>query len=71
MIRGGNAWELAIKEGFKKEQIDKLREKRDELYQYFLQTKDITIKNVVTTLEQLSKNIKWELLQLLEELTLN
>lgn len=58
MIRGGTAWELAIKKGLKKEDIDKLREKRDELYQYFLQTKDITIKNVVSTLEQLSKKYK-------------
>ncbi|WP_404320273.1 HAD family hydrolase [Malaciobacter canalis] len=58
MIRGGTAWELAIKKGLKKEEIDKLREKRDELYQYFLQTKNITIKNVVTTLEQLSKKYK-------------
>lgn len=58
MIRGGTAWELAIKKGLKKEDIDKLREKRDELYQYFLQTKDITIKNVVGTLEQLSKKYK-------------
>lgn len=58
MIRGGTAWELAFEKGYKKEQVDNFRAKRDELYQEFLQTKDITIPGVKETLEKLSKNYK-------------
>ncbi|AXH09465.1 HAD family hydrolase [Malaciobacter halophilus] len=58
MIRGGTAWELALHKGIKKSQVDKLREKRDKLYQHFIQTKDITINGVIQTLEELSKRYK-------------
>ncbi|RXK00322.1 HAD family hydrolase [Arcobacter sp. CECT 8986] len=58
MIRGGTAWELALNKGYSIEEVDKLREKRDELYQHFLQTKDIEINGVKNTLKELSKKYK-------------
>ncbi len=58
MARGGTAWELAFEHGFKKEQIDKLRQKRDTLYQHYLQTKNIEIPGVHKILKELQKTHK-------------
>ncbi|RXJ88183.1 HAD family phosphatase [Arcobacter sp. CECT 8985] len=58
MVRGGTAWELAQDRGYSATKIDKLREKRDELYQHFIQTKNIEIEGVKDTLEQLKKRYK-------------
>jgi len=58
MARGGTAWEVAFKEGFTKEIIDKKRFQRDIYYQEFLQTKDIEIPNVKKVLNSLSKKYK-------------
>ena len=58
MARGGTAWEIAQKQNIPKEVIDLCRFKRDELYQYYIRTYDITIPNVKKTLENLSKKYK-------------
>lgn len=58
MARGGTAWEIAQEKGISKEIIDNSREKRDELYQHYLQTKDITIPNVKKVLKELHKKYK-------------
>ena len=58
MAKGGTAWEVAIKQGVKKEVIDTQRFKRDIYYQEFLQTKDIEIVGVKDILAQLQKDYK-------------
>ncbi|RXI36870.1 HAD family hydrolase [Malaciobacter mytili] len=58
MIRGGTAWELAFNQGYSLKEVENLKEKRDELYQHYLQTKDITIAGINETLEELSKKYK-------------
>ena len=58
MARGGTAWEIAQRENVPKEVIDLCRFKRDELYQYYIRTYDITIPNVKKTLVNLSKKYK-------------
>ena len=58
MARGGTAWEIAQKQNIPKEVIDLCRFKRDELYQYYIRTYDITIPNVKKTLANLSKKYK-------------
>ncbi|WP_072681942.1 HAD family phosphatase [Arcobacter sp. LA11] len=58
MARGGTAWEVAQKQGIKKEIIDAQRFKRDIYYQEFLQTKDIEIDGVKDILSQLSNKYK-------------
>jgi len=58
MARGGTAWELAFENGFKKDIVDKSREKRDTLYQEFLKTKKIEISGVETILKKLSTKYK-------------
>lgn len=58
MAKGGTAWEIAQKQGFSEVVIGKCRVKRDLIYQNFLLTKNIEIKNVSKTLLQLSKKFK-------------
>ncbi|MBP7769949.1 MAG: HAD family phosphatase [Aliarcobacter sp.] len=58
MARGGTAWELAQKENIPKKVIDLCRFKRDELYQHYIKTYDISIPNVKKTLFNLSKKYK-------------
>ena len=58
MARGGTAWEIAQEQGIKKTLIDKARYKRDELYQHYLQTEDITIPQVKEILSQLQHQYK-------------
>ena len=58
MARGGTAWEIAQRKNVPKEVIDLCRFKRDELYQYYIRTYDITIPNVKKTLVNLSKKYK-------------
>lgn len=58
MARGGTVWELAYKNGFSKNIINKSREERDKIYQTFLKTKNIEIKNVEYVLKELSKKFK-------------
>ena len=58
MARGGTAWEIAQEQGIKKTLIDKARFKRDELYQHYLQTEDITIPQVKEILSQLQHQYK-------------
>jgi HAD superfamily hydrolase (TIGR01509 family) len=58
MARGGTAWELAFEAGFSKAHIDQCRHKRDELYQHYLQTKNIEIKGVKEVLQKLSQTHK-------------
>lgn len=58
MIRGGTAWELAFNQGYSLKEVDKFKDQRDELYQHYLKTKDITIAGITETLEELSKKYK-------------
>lgn len=58
MARGGTAWEVAQEHGVSKAIIDASREKRDTLYQHYLQTKNITIPNVKKVLRELQKEYK-------------
>ena len=55
MARGGTAWEVAQEKGISKATINSARFKRDKLYQYYLQTEDIAIKNVKEVLALLSQ----------------
>lgn len=55
MARGGTAWEIAFEAGFSKHAVDMARNKRDTLYQHYLQTKDIEIPGVKKILTQLQK----------------
>ena len=58
MIKGGSAFELAQLHNIKNNIIEKHRRIRDNYYQEFLQTKDITIPNVKKVLKELSKKYK-------------
>ncbi|QSZ41648.1 HAD-IA family hydrolase [Sulfurimonas aquatica] len=58
MARGGNAWEVAIKAGVPKEEINIKRERRDIYYQELIREKNIEIDGVVETLEKLSHSYK-------------
>ena len=58
MARGGNAWEVAVKAGISKEDIDAKREHRDIYYREFISTHDIEIEGVADILEELSKKYK-------------
>lgn len=58
MARGGNAWELASKQGIVKKDIDAKRKRRDIYYQEFIQTKEIEIDGVEDVLKELSKKYK-------------
>ena len=55
MIKGGSAFELAEINNIDKYTIEKHRKIRDDFYQKFLQTKDITIPKVKNILNSLSK----------------
>jgi len=58
MARGGNAWEVATKQGISKSEIDKKRFKRDIYYQELIQTQEIEIAGVIDVLKELSKKYK-------------
>ncbi len=58
MIKGGSAFELAQLHNIKTDIIEKHRKLRDDFYQEFLQTKNITIPNVKKVLKELSKKYK-------------
>lgn len=58
MIKGGSAFELATFNNIEKDIIEKHRKLRDNFYQEFLQTKDITIPKVKDILKELSKRYK-------------
>lgn len=58
MAKGQRAWIIAEEVGISEEEIVVAREKRDEYYQEYIKTKDITIEGVKETLKHLSKNYK-------------
>ena len=58
MARGGTAWEVALKHGFSKKEIDKKRAQRDIYYQDFIQNENIEIDSVVDVLKELSNHYK-------------
>ncbi|MFX4237641.1 HAD family hydrolase [Aliarcobacter butzleri] len=58
MIKGGSAFELAEINQIENDVIEKHRKIRDEYYQEFLQTKDLSIPNVKKVLNNLSKKYK-------------
>ncbi|AXK49029.1 HAD family hydrolase [Aliarcobacter trophiarum LMG 25534] len=58
MIKGGSAFELAELHNIEKNIIEKHRGIRDNFYQEFLRTKDITIPKVKDTLKNLSRRYK-------------
>ena len=55
MARGGNAWEIPIKEGVDEETISEQRVKRDIYYQEFINSQPIEIDGVEEVLKYLSK----------------
>ncbi len=58
MAKGQRAWVIAEEIGINEDEIVIAREKRDEYYQEYIKTKDITIDGVKKTLEKLSKDYK-------------
>lgn len=58
MAKGQRAWVIAEEIGIKEPEIVIAREKRDEYYQEYIKTKDITISGVTDTLRNLSKDYK-------------
>jgi len=58
MAKGQRAWVIAEEIGISEDEIVLAREKRDEYYQEYIKTKDITIDGVKETLERLSQNYK-------------
>lgn len=58
MARGGNAWEIASKQGITQVEIDQKRLKRDIYYREFLQNEDIEIDGVSDVLKELAKSYK-------------
>ncbi|MDF1875905.1 HAD family phosphatase [Sulfurimonas sp. SAG-AH-194-I05] len=58
MARGGNAWEVAIKQGISKKDIDEKRTLRDMYYREFIQNENIEIDGVLDVLQELSKTYK-------------
>jgi HAD superfamily hydrolase (TIGR01509 family) len=56
MTSGGGVW--SVLQDVKEEDITIARNKRNEYYQEYLQTKDLTIDGVKSVLEELSKNYK-------------
>jgi len=58
MSKGQRAWVIAEEIGISEDEIIVAREKRDEYYQEYIKTKDITIDGVIDTLKELSKDYK-------------
>ncbi len=58
MAKGQRAWVIAEEIGIGEEEIVVAREKRDQYYQEYIRTKDISIDGVKETLENLSKKYK-------------
>lgn len=58
MAKGQRAWVIAEEIGISEEEIVIARIKRDEYYQEYIKTKDITISGVQDILKSLSKNYK-------------
>ena len=54
MARGGTAWEVAQKLGYKQSIIDEQRRRRDTYYQEYISSQEIEIEGVLDTLEVLS-----------------
>jgi len=55
MVKGQSAFLLAEEAGFGTTQIEKARDKRNELYQHYIKTEDITIKGVNAIITSLKK----------------
>jgi len=58
MINGLSSFVLAERVGFDKESIFKARAKRDEIYQHYLQTENITIDGIKEVLTELQEQYK-------------
>ena len=58
MAEGTTAWTLAEVQGISEETIIQTRHKRNELYQHYIQTKDIAIKGAKEVIEALSVKYK-------------
>jgi len=58
MVKGQSAFLLAEEEGFNSVDIEKARDKRNELYQFYIQTEDIAIKGVKEVLGELKQRYK-------------
>jgi len=58
MVKGQSAFLLAEEEGFDSVHVEKARDKRNELYQHYIRTEDIEIKDVNSILSTLSKKYK-------------
>ena len=58
MARGGNAWELAVRHGITKDEIDTKRFQRDIYYREFIENENIEIEGVVDVLKELKQFYK-------------
>ena len=58
MVKGQSAFLLAQERGFSPEDIEKARERRNELYQHYIATEDIAIKGVHDVLEALKSRCR-------------
>lgn len=58
MIKGESAFLLAQERGFDSLHVESARDRRNELYQHYIRTKDIEIESVCSILESLSKKYK-------------
>jgi HAD superfamily hydrolase (TIGR01509 family) len=58
MEKGQRAWVIAEEIGISEDEIVIARKKRDQYYQEYIKTKDITIDGVVDTLAKLSRDYK-------------
>ncbi len=58
MVKGESAFLLAVEHGFTDMQVEKAKDKRNALYQYYIRTEDIEIKGAKEVLEDLSQKYK-------------
>jgi len=56
MINGQSAFILAEEKGFDSESVEKARDKRNELYQHYIRTEEITIPGVKDVLDALNEH---------------
>ncbi len=58
MINGESAFILAEEEGYDSDTVERARDKRNELYQHYIRTEDITIHGVKDVLSSLKENYR-------------
>ena len=58
MVNGQSAFILAEQQGFDSDTVEQARDKRNELYQHYIHTEDITIDGVNEVLDALKENYR-------------